>query len=49
LTREEGLEVGHAAVIDIGVRPLQAPALGIGGKVPDHVLMDELLQIEAEA
>jgi hypothetical protein len=49
LTREECLQIGHAAVIDIAVRPLQAPGRGIGGKILPHILMHELLQVEAEA
>jgi hypothetical protein len=48
LALEEGLEVRHAAVVDVFIRRAEAPVLRVGGKGTLHVLVDELLQIEAE-
>ena len=47
---EECFEIKHAAVIDIGIRPLRSPgtACGIGVKVLQHVFVDKLLKIETE-
>jgi len=48
LALEEGLEIWHAAVVDVFVRRAEAPVLRVGGKGALHVLVDEFLQIEAE-
>lgn len=45
---EEGLEIGHPAMVDVLICATQAPVFGIGGEVFLHVLMDELLEIQAE-
>lgn len=44
---EIGLKVGHSAVVNISIRPLEAPDFRIFGEVLFHVLMDELLEIKA--
>ena len=45
---EEGLEIWHPAMVDVFICAAKAPVFGIGGEVFLHILMDELLEIEAE-
>src|SRR5690606_28323487 len=46
LALEPGHEIGHPAVIDVAVRPAQAPALRVTSEVGAHVLVDRALQIQ---
>ena len=39
--------IGHAAVVDIGVRTLQTPELRIFAEMSLHILMDQNLQVDA--
>ncbi len=45
---EEGLEVRDAAVVDVRIRPFQAPEFGVEAEMGLHVLVDLLLQVDAE-
>ena len=48
---KENPQVGDAAVVDVGVGAGEQPAslVGIGGKVPHHVLMNFLLQVDTQS
>ena len=42
------MQVEHAAMVDIAVRSLAIPELGIQPEVVGHILVDKLLEINAE-
>ena len=41
-------QVGHAAVVDVGVRPGKAPVFRVRGEMRFHVLVDDLLQVDPD-
>ncbi len=46
--REESLEIGHTAVIDIVVGRLEAPAFGVSGKGALHIRIYQCLKVNLE-
>jgi hypothetical protein len=48
LPREENLQVGHAAMINMGIGARQPPTARIKAKVGAHVLVHELLEIHTK-